>query len=113
MGKSNSLRALKSPIRWSPKEKSQPRIEPLWACTRILYRLGSGQWLGHRNHETEESRGCRNDRRMLCGRRVRNVQGGRDELKAKMKGMLDEARKNERSPGVQTVLDRSLKALEA
>ena len=38
---------------------------------------------------------------------------GRDELKAKMKEMLDEARKNERSPGVQTVLDRSLKALEA
>ncbi|KAH7364484.1 proteasome stabiliser-domain-containing protein [Rhexocercosporidium sp. MPI-PUGE-AT-0058] len=38
---------------------------------------------------------------------------GRDELKTKMKEMIVEARKNERSPGVQTALDRSLKALEA
>ncbi|KAL2064832.1 hypothetical protein VTL71DRAFT_3972 [Oculimacula yallundae] len=36
---------------------------------------------------------------------------GRDDLKTKMKEMLVEARKNERSPGVQTALDRSLKAL--
>lgn len=38
---------------------------------------------------------------------------GRDELKMKMKEMIVEARKNERSPGVQTALDRPLKALEA
>ncbi|KAK0126145.1 proteasome component M29 [Cadophora gregata] len=38
---------------------------------------------------------------------------GRGELKAKIKDMLGEARRNERSPGVQTVLDRSLMTLEA
>ncbi|KAG4435892.1 hypothetical protein IFR05_008623 [Cadophora sp. M221] len=38
---------------------------------------------------------------------------GRDDLKTKMKEMIVEARKNERSPSVQTALDRSLKALEA
>lgn len=37
---------------------------------------------------------------------------GREECKGKMKDMLLEAKKNERSPGVQTVLDRGLKALK-
>ncbi|KAF8866467.1 ARM repeat-containing protein [Acephala macrosclerotiorum] len=36
---------------------------------------------------------------------------GRDECKAQMKESVQEGRKNERSPGVQTVLDRVLKAL--
>jgi proteasome component ECM29 len=40
------------------------------------------------------------------------LKDGRDELKVKMKAMLQEGRKNERSPSVQAVLDRSLKALQ-
>jgi proteasome component ECM29 len=36
---------------------------------------------------------------------------GREECKAQMKQMTEEGRKNERSPGVQTVLDRVLKGL--
>lgn len=38
---------------------------------------------------------------------------GREECKTTMKSLLQEGRKNERSPGVQTVLDRALKALES
>jgi proteasome component ECM29 len=37
---------------------------------------------------------------------------GRDETKSSMKGMVAEGRKDERSPGVKTVLDRVLKALD-
>lgn len=37
---------------------------------------------------------------------------GREDCKAKIRALLYEGRKNERSPGVQTVLDRALKELE-
>jgi len=37
---------------------------------------------------------------------------GRDEVKARMKSLVSEGRKDERSPGVKTVLDRVLKALD-
>lgn len=38
---------------------------------------------------------------------------GREECKGTMKSLLQEGRKNERSPSVQTVLDRALKTLES
>jgi proteasome component ECM29 len=37
---------------------------------------------------------------------------GRDQMKATMKGMVAEGKKDERSPGVRTVLDRITKALD-
>jgi len=37
---------------------------------------------------------------------------GRDQMKATMKGMVADGKKDERSPGVRTVLDRITKALD-